>query len=155
MRTPILFILCTCFCTVTVLCQKLEKEDLLSAVSNQKFTIEVQSMIPARGGFRTLSPPYYFNVSTDTIKTELPYMGRLYQPPMNVNDNGINFLSQKFDYKVTPKKKGGWDITLHMHDTPKFSKANVTILPNGNASIRISPNDRQTISYSGIVKAKP
>ena len=126
--------------------------DLATMISAKRFTIEVQSLTPARGGYRVLSPTYTFRVGPDTVSTELPYIGRLYQAPMNTKDNGVNFTSLKFEYTAKPRKKGGWDITLKTHDTPKFPKTMITIQANGNATIMINPTDRETISYSGVIK---
>jgi hypothetical protein len=122
------------------------------AVKDKRFTIIVESMSPRRGGYKRLTSLYTFSVTPDTIVTDLPYAGRAYQAPMGTNDTGINFLSRVFDYEAKPGKKGAWEITLKPKDVKNYPQVNVTLQSSGSASIRMSPVDRDYISYTGTLK---
>jgi hypothetical protein len=122
------------------------------AVKDKRFTIIVESMSPRRGGYKRLTSLYTFSVTPDTIVTDLPYAGRAYQAPMGTNDTGINFLSRVFDYEAKPGKKGAWEITLKPKDVKNYPQVNVTLHSSGSASIRMSPVDRDYISYTGTLK---
>ena len=128
-----------------------QSADVDQAVKDKRFTINVESMSPRKGGYRRLTTPYTFKVSPDTVVTDLPYMGRAYQAPMGTNDNGIKFLSKEFEYVTKPGKKGAWEITLKLKDTRNYPMINITLQPNGTASIRMSPVDREFISYGGTM----
>lgn len=128
-----------------------QSTDVDQAVKDKRFTINVESMSPRKGGYRRLTTPYSFTVSPDTVVTDLPYMGRAYQAPMGTNDNGIKFLSKEFEYITKPGRKGAWEITLKLKDTRNYPMINITLQPNGTASIRMSPVDREFISYGGTM----
>ncbi|HTF17596.1 MAG TPA: DUF4251 domain-containing protein [Chryseolinea sp.] len=122
------------------------------AVKDKRFTINVESMSPRRGGFKRLTSLYTFVVTPDTVNTDLPYVGRAYQAPMGTNDTGVKFLSREFEYDAKPGKKGAWEITLKLKDAKNYPVVNLTLQPNGSASIRMSPVDREFISYTGTIK---
>ena len=122
------------------------------AVKDRRFTIMVESMSPRRGGFKRLTTLYTFTVTPDTVITDLPYAGRAYQAPMGTNDTGIKFLSKAYEFNAKPGKKGAWEITLKLHDTPNYPKVNITLQTSGTASIRMAPVDREYISYTGTLK---
>ncbi len=127
--------------------------DIKSLIEAQRFIIDVQSVSPLRGGIRQLSPSYIFSVTPDTVSTELPYFGRAYQASINPSDAGIKFTSLSYQYTVKEKKRGGWDINIKPKDVPKVPQINLSVSPNGTTSIRITPTDRQSISYSGKMKS--
>lgn len=122
------------------------------AVKDKRFSITVQSMSPRRGGFRNLTTLYTFAVTPDTVATQLPYAGRAYQAPIGSSDAGIDILSREFEYDAKPRKKGAWEITLKLKDEKNYPVINITLQANGSASVRISPVDREFISYTGTVK---
>lgn len=131
-----------------------QSSDIEEAVKAKSFTIRVESMSPRRGGFRQLTTLYTFIVRPDTVTADLPYVGRAYQAPMGTSDSGVKFLSRDFEYKAEPRKKGSWEITLRLKDETNYPLINITLQPNGSASIRISPVDREFISYMGRVVAR-
>lgn len=122
------------------------------AVKDKRFIINVESMSPRRGGFKRLTTLYTFSVSPDTVVTDLPYAGRAYQAPMGTDDNGVKFLSREFEYEAKPGKKGAWEITLRLKDAKNYPVVNVTLQSSGSASIRMSPVDREYVSYTGTLK---
>lgn len=126
--------------------------DIDQAVKDKTFSITVQSMSPRRGGFRNLTTLYTFKVSPDTVMADLPYAGRAYRAPIGSTDGGISIMSREFEYEAKPRKKAAWEITLKLKDQSNYPVINITLQANGGASIRISPVDREFISYSGAVK---
>ena len=132
----------------------LAQDNIEQLVKDKRFTINVESMSPRRGGFRRLTTLYTFQVTPDTVVTDLPYAGRAYQASMGTDDAGIKFLSRDFDYQSTPGKKGAWEIQLKLKDTRNYPTVNITLQPGGSASIRISPIDKDFISYTGTVVKK-
>jgi hypothetical protein len=145
-------VLTVLFVTVFAGVLQAQTSDVDQAVKDKRFTINVESMSPRRGGYKRLTTLYTFTVTPDTVVTDLPYAGRAYQAPMGNNDTGVKFLSQDFEYESRPGKKGAWEITLKLKDTRNYPVINITMQANGSSSIRISPVDREFISYSGTKK---
>jgi len=133
-------------------CNDLTAQSVDQAVQDKRFTINVESMSPRKGGYRRLTTLYTFSVSPDTVVTDLPYAGRAYQAPIGTNETGIRFLSKDFEYIAKPGKKGAWEITLKPKDTPNYPMINITLQSSGSASIRMTPVDREFISYTGTMK---
>jgi hypothetical protein len=131
---------------------ELSAQSVDQAVKDKRFTINVESMSPRRGGFRRLTTLYTFEVTPDTVVTDLPYAGRAYQAPMGTDNSGVKFLSTSFGFEARPGKKGAWEITLTLKDTPNYPKVSITLQSGGSASIRMAPVDREYISYSGTLK---
>ncbi len=125
-------------------------ESLQAAIDHQSFTFLAQSMSPMKGGTRQLNPGYSFSVKGDTLVANLPYVGRAYQASMG-NDGGFNFTSYLFDYQIKLRKKGGWNITIKTKDLKSQRQFNLTVFQNGSASLNVSCNDRESISYSGSI----
>jgi hypothetical protein len=136
----------------TILCDNLFAQTVDQAVKDKRFTITVESMSPRRGGFKRLTSLYTFAVTPDTVVTDLPYAGRAYQAPMGTNDTGIKFLSKVYEFDARPGKKGAWEITLKLKDTPNYPTVGITLQSSGSASIRLTPIDREFISYTGTLK---
>ncbi|HTE32424.1 MAG TPA: DUF4251 domain-containing protein [Chryseolinea sp.] len=129
-------------------------DGIAKMVSDRRFVVQVESVSPLRGGLRRLTPGYTFKVTPDTVMTDLPYFGRAYSAPMNPGETGIKFTSLNFEYTPKDRKKGGWDIKIKPKDVTKFPQLNLTVMANGNTSIRIVPTDRESISYSGTIRVE-
>ena len=120
-------------------------------VDSQQYIFHAQTVSPMNGRQRFLTTDYTIKVSKDTIITDLPYFGRAYSAPINPSDGGIQFTSTSFEYKVTPRKKGGWDITIQPKDARDVQQMILTIFDNGKADLRVNSNNRQPISFNGYI----
>ncbi|HWA35342.1 MAG TPA: DUF4251 domain-containing protein [Cyclobacteriaceae bacterium] len=128
--------------------------DMKTGVDNRSFTFVAQSASPQKGGMiRLTGSTYTLKVKGDTLICDLPYYGRVYNPTYG-GDAGLKFTSNKFNYKVTPRKKGGWNVKIGTSDLTTNRDLFLTIFENGNASLNVAANDRQSISYQGMVEVK-
>jgi len=120
-------------------------------VSEKNFVFTPQSASPMRG--RTVHLNSYFDcrVSKDTLVSNLPYYGRSYSASINPSENGLNFTSNSFDYSVSPRKKGGWEVSIKPKDANDVREMNFTIFENGSATLYVSSNNRESISFNGSV----
>jgi Domain of unknown function (DUF4251) len=132
----------------------LQAQAIKSLVESKNFVFDVESVTPAGGRTRQLTPYYSLKIFGDTIKSDLPYYGRAYTAPLNPSEAGINFTSTRFDYKSSPRKKGGWDITIAPHDANDVRELSLTVFENGTASLFVSSNNKQNISYYGEIKSR-
>lgn len=103
------------------------------------------------GSINLTGSNYDIRITPDSVIAYLPYYGRAFSAPMNQDDNGYKFTSTKFSYKNSARKKGGWDITIIPQDTKENVRMNLTISVNGYASLVVSSNNKQSITYNGYL----
>jgi hypothetical protein len=120
-------------------------------VDQQNFIFTPQTALPMRG--RTVHLNSYFDcrVSKDSLVSNLPYYGRSYSASINPSENGLNFVSTKFDYTVKPRKKGGWEVAIKPKDANDVREMDFTIFENGSASLYVNSNNREAISFNGYI----
>ena len=120
-------------------------------VEQQNFIFTPQTALPMRG--RTVHLNSYFDcrVSKDSLVSNLPYYGRSYSASINPSENGLNFVSTKFDYTVKPRKKGGWEVSIKPKDANDVREMDFTIFENGSASLYVNSNNREAISFNGYI----
>jgi len=132
----------------------MQAEAIKTAVDARHFIFQAQIASPTGSASKQLSIGYYFTVLSDSIISNLPYLGRTYQAAMGAEDAGMKFTSLKFKYTVKDRKKGGWDIKVQTEDVKGSPQIFLTISSSGTTSLRISSTDRQSISYNGYVEGK-
>jgi hypothetical protein len=129
-------------------------EQLNKMLEDQSFTFVARQVNPQGGRSRFLTESYHsLTVNNNKVVADLPYFGQATQATIG-NEGGIRFTSQKYKYEKTPAKKG-WMITIKPEDNTDVQICNLTVLENGTASLVVSSNSRQTISYDGTVSAIP
>ena len=72
--------------------------------------------------------------------------------PTNPSDAGIMFTSTKFDYVITTKKKGGWDILITLKDVRRTSKLRLDIFANGSAYLQATVTAEMRLVLPGILR---
>ena len=102
---------------------------------------------------KTLTPGYDMRISGDSLITYLPYFGRAYNISIDPNDNGINFTSTDFKYKAEEKKKG-WDISISPKDGKSVSQLWLNVSRDGYATLQVTSNNRESISFNGYIKQR-
>jgi len=137
--------------STTVFSQEKDGKVLKELVETKHFVFTAQTVLPLGGAMRQLTSEYDVNLSGDSLITYLPYFGRAYGPINPGDDGGIKFTSTKFDYKTKARKKGGWDIMITPKDNRDVRQLNFTISASGYASLQVSSNNRQSISYNGYI----
>lgn len=127
---------------------------LKSLLTAKTFVFKAQSAWPLQGTVVQLTQGYDMKVMTDSINTYLPYFGRAYTAGYGTSEGGIHFTSKKFDYKLKEKSKGGWEITIRPSDAKDVTELTYSISINGYATLQVLSNNRQAISYYGVVEKK-
>src|ERR1700755_1325864 len=91
-------------------------------VESKEYAFLANYVLPQRGGGRALTSEYTLRVTKDSVISFLPYFGQAYfDVGYNNSDGGVKFTSTKFEYKVTEKKKGGWEITIKPTDVKNIN----------------------------------
>jgi hypothetical protein len=155
----VFIILITCLFNLKAQDSKADKKAAEAAlitkiITEQNYTFTAQSVTPMGGRFRQLTTEYTVKVSKDTVISDLPYFGRAYSADIGSSEGGIRFTSTNFDYQVTERKKGGWDITIKPKDVPDAQQLSFSVFDSGSASLQVTSTNRQPISFNGYVAEK-
>ncbi|HTD98271.1 MAG TPA: DUF4251 domain-containing protein [Mucilaginibacter sp.] len=135
--------------------QAAKEANVKSSIEAQRYTFMADFVLPQRGGGRQLTSDYDLRVTKDSVIAYLPYFGRAYfDVPYNPTDGGIKFTSTKFEYKVTPKKKGGWEITINPKDARNTSRLVLNVSTDGYASLSVTSVNRDFITFDGYLKER-
>ena len=103
------------------------------------------------GSINLTGSNYDVRISRDSLIAYLPYYGRAYSAPIGLDEAGYKFTSTKFSLETTMRKKGGWQITINPKDTKDSVRMYFSISVNGYASLTISSNNKQSITYNGYL----
>jgi hypothetical protein len=123
-------------------------------INTQDYRFVAQSALPMGRPTRQLTGDYDLVVTKDTVIADLPYFGRAYSAPIGSDAGGIIFTSTKFDYAVTPTKKGGWDIAIKPKDARDVTQLYLHVSSKGYADLRVTSINRQSISFNGEVRKR-
>lgn len=148
-RSLLTILIAGSFSTVTH-AQKLDKAVVQNFIKAKEFVFKAQTVLPMTGMSRQLTSEYDVKFLGDSIVAYLPYFGRAYSAGYG-EGGGIDFTSTKFDYKVKQRRKGGWDITIKPQDAKDVQQLNFTVSEDGYASLQVTGNNRQAISYNGYI----
>ena len=152
-------ILVTCLVNVNAQESKADKKAAEAAlitkiITGQNYLFTAQSVTPMGGRFRQLTTEYTVKVSKDTVISDLPYFGRSYSADIGNSEAGIHFTSTNFEYQITERKKGGWDITIKFKDVKDAQQFSFSVFDSGSASLQVTSTNKQPISFNGYVSEK-
>lgn len=125
--------------------------ELTGKVDSMNYTFVPQSMNPLRGQSRSISYSYFLKVRQDTVSAYLPFFGRAYTAPLT-GDGGINFDSTDFEYSVSEKKKGEWDVKIKINDDRRGYELSLQIGDSGYGYLSVRDNTRDPISFYGKIE---
>lgn len=138
----------TCFAQA----QQTDPEKLQKAVESKAFVFEARQATGIRGRMIQLDLGYTLNVNPEKVIGDLPFFGRSFQSTPGTTDGGLKFSFSAFEYSRKPRKKGGWDLKIEPTDHNDIRSIFLTIQKTGNATLRITSNNKEGMSYSGIIK---
>lgn len=121
-------------------------------IESQRYVFKTRTAMPARGRTIQLTSEYSLTVKQDSVEAYLPYFGRAYTAPIGSTEGGIQFTSTDFSYQPEKRKKRGWTITIKPNDAKDVQQLILTISKNGYGTLHVTSQNRQAISFSGIVE---
>ncbi|MDB5248710.1 MAG: hypothetical protein JWQ40_3104 [Segetibacter sp.] len=131
-----------------------KKARIQRLIESRNFVFVARSANPMGGNFINLTSLYDVRVSSDTLKSDLPYFGRAFVAPVNPTESALRFTSTDFNYITKARKKGGWDITITPKDGKDVRQMNLTVSDNGYAMLQVMSNNRQPITFNGSIEEK-
>lgn len=123
-----------------------------SLVEGQNYKFKAEFATPLGGRQIYVTGPYEMVVTRESVTSNLPYYGVAYRAPIGVDEAGIKFDSKDFNYSVRDGKNG-WTIQIKPEDTQEVRALTLRISNSGSASLQVTSNYRQSISYSGRILA--
>ena len=130
-----------------------KQENVRKALEADRYTIDINYMIPSKGSGRPLTTDYSVTVRNDSLISYLPYAGRAYSIPYG-GGKALNFSAPIENYEKKTKKKGETEITVSLRNDEDSYIYRLTVYKNGNASLYVQPTQRQSISFSGEMDLK-
>jgi hypothetical protein len=126
-------------------------EQLKALIDSRHYTFNAQSATAVGGKSRQLTSLYTISVSGDSLNVNLPYYGVAYSANPGDTNGGISFSSTSFTYEVLNTKKGDWFIVITPKNEKNASKIQLSITTSGYATVQITSNYRQLISFYGTI----
>lgn len=130
-----------------------KKEAVRKLIESENYRIDVSTAMPMRGHSIPLTPSYSLEIRNDSVISYLPYYGRAYSIPYG-GGNALDFKTILHEYKVETDKKGNAVITVVARNPEDSYEFRVKVFPNGSASIDVTMQNRQSISFLGELDMK-
>ena len=129
-----------------------KKATTKALVDSKRYVFKAQIVLPSGMASRQVSGEGYdLRILTDSLISYLPYFGRIYVAPPPGDRGGFNFTSTEFEYISKKTKKGGWEILIRPKDVGDIREFILNISEKGYANLRAISNNRQPISYNGLI----
>lgn len=145
-------------CTLSAQSKKEKKEEVEKAVKelveSENYKIIVNTAYPRRGRMIPLTSLYSVEVRNDSVFSQLPYFGRAYSIPYG-GGNGLMFEAPITRYLMKTNKRGAAKVDFSARSREDYFKYRITVYSNGSASIDVTMQNRESISFSGEVEVKP
>ena len=125
-----------------------KKEAVKELIVSENYKIDVNTAMPMRGRNISLSSPYSLEIRNDSVISYLPYYGRAYSIPYGGGD-GLNFKAILKEYNVEMDKKGNAVIKFVARNPEDRYEFRAQVYTNGEASINVNMQNRQSISFQG------
>lgn len=134
------------------LSKQVSATEITEKLKSGNYEFVPQMVTPMKGKSIDLSSSFSLKVSKESVDSYLPYFGRAYTAPMSADEGGIKFVSTDFEYTVSGKKGGGWDISIIPNDNKKRYKLSLSIGGNGYGTLTVLDTNRQAISFYGRIE---
>lgn len=136
--------------------QKLAKQKKVEDILNSKqFEFVGDMAYPQSGRSIDLTTnTNYFRIKNDTVHSEMPYFGRAYAGVGYGSDAGLSFKGTAENYTLKKGKKN-YTIKTEVKGSSDRYAIILTVFFDGGATLSISSNNRNSISYRGEIGKLP
>jgi hypothetical protein len=151
----VLFLLTLGACSPAQKAAALNPDQISQLVQSQSYQFLATYVQPSGGRQRNVTGTYTLNVSKTEVVADLPYFGKAYNVQIGSTDGGVKFQSKDFTYSMEAGKKGSQEIKIKPRDVSDTQDLFLTVYDNGSATLRVNSVNRQSISYTGEIRALP
>lgn len=127
-----------------------KKEAVKKLIVSENYKIDVNTALPMRGRSVPLTSLYSLEIRNDSVISYLPYYGRAYSIPYG-GGNGLRFKAPLKEYDMQMDRKGNSVITFTARNPEDKYDFRMKVYSNGSASIDVTMQNRQSISFHGEV----
>lgn len=122
-------------------------------ISSRQFVFEARTALPAGGSPIDLTTNRNFvKFQPDVIESYMPFFGRAYSGA-GYGEQGLHFKGQPEEFIIERNRKNHLITTVVKDEYDSF-RLFLTVSPNGNATLAISSNNRETMRYRGEISAR-
>ena len=124
---------------------KMVDENLQSA----NFRIEIDRMYPVRGSSQHVTN-YSVTVKDGVLNSHLPYIGQAWRVPYG-GGHALNFKADIGSYNVVRTRDDGYEVRIYVKTDEDQHVYTLTIFNNGRTSLDVQSQNRERISFSGMM----
>ena len=159
LRAPILILAMLLYGMSPIRAQKKDKnvekdeqfKEMIDLIESGRYLFTVQSVNPSGSRPIHTTTDYTLEANDSTYKAYLPYFGRAYQASYS-GDGGIEFDASPENFELTLKeRKRMVNIEFDIRAKNDNYSCFLSVGSSGYGTLSINSNNRQSISYSGIV----
>ena len=125
---------------------KMVDENLQSA----NFRIEIDRMYPVRGSSQHVTN-YSVTVKDGVLNSHLPYIGQAWRVPYG-GGHALNFKADIGSYNVVRTRDDGYEVRIYVKTDEDQHVYTLTVFNNGRASLDVQSQNRERISFSGMME---
>jgi len=126
-------------------------EAVMQRLDARDFRIDVNYMIPLRGGGRVISAGYSIAVKEGRIiDSHLPYIGAAYNVPYG-GGKVLTFKDDIDEYSDSGWRNGLRTIAFRTDNDEDIIVYTLTVSSSGQTDIRVRSQNRDDISYRGVM----
>lgn len=120
---------------------------ITAAAESRQFTIYVTAANARQHPAIPLTTEYYVKMDGDSVHSFLPYFGRTYYPDSNFE--GYIFDTAATNYTSQDNGRGTTTVSFSARFLTETCKYTIGLFPGGRAYVRVTSNNRASISYEG------
>ena len=132
-----------------VLREAREAQMVVDNLSAGNFTIDIDRMYPIRGTSQHVTT-YSVSVKDGVLDSHLPYIGQAWRVPYG-GGHALNFKAPVGTYNVVQTRKDGYEVRIYVKTDEDQHIYLLTVFNNGRASLEVQSQNRERISYSGVM----
>ncbi len=126
------------------------EQKVKEAIASKDYIFNARQANPLGGSSINLTSEYTLQVKGDTIDAFLPFYGGAYKADLH-GEGGIKFNTTAKSYKVK-EKKGRYEISIKVNAPNDNYRLYLIVSASGYATLNVNCNNRQSISFNGIIK---
>lgn len=127
-------------------------QQVMQALNDQHYTIDVNYMHPLRGPGNRYVQGYSLEVKGDTLISYLPYFGDVWRTTSYGEQQGLNFTGPITAYNARQVGQDEVLVVLETESKEDRYQYQLTIFSNGRADIQVLGQNRDGISFSGEMR---
>ncbi|MCR4824169.1 MAG: DUF4251 domain-containing protein [Bacteroidales bacterium] len=118
----------------------------------RSFRVDIDRMLPMRGGGRALTSPYSVTVDGTKLISNLPYFGVAHNVPYG-GGKVLTFESEIASYREEAGEQDSRKIVLSTDNGEDVLTYTLLVFTNGKVSLDVVSRNREPISFQGTLDA--